>query len=257
MVKSAMDLPNRLNDQRGNDPKTVVDTYGQRSRTRDQSGRAQAQRRFPACFAGCCNVLRAARAAKVGRATHYQWMDEDPTYPARFREAQRVAVRALEDEAVRRAHDGERKLVTYKGKPVKDVDGKFLYETVRDSQLLMFLLKAYDRKRFGDKIDTTFGPNWNGNLEDLPEEFLRQVLAKLDAQAAAIAAKQIEGGASAVPAAAQTVDVAHAPSGQSCVEFILLLFRRNGVSMSPTEQAGELRRHFQVIPFEAFFKLRV
>jgi len=27
--------------------------------------------------------------------------------------------------------------------------------------------------------------------------------------------------------------------------------------MSPTEQAGELRKNFQVIPFEAFFKLRV
>jgi hypothetical protein len=40
-------------------------------------------------------------------------------------------------------------------------------------------------------------------------------LAKQDAQAAVIAAKQIEGGASAVPAAAQTVDLAHAPSVQS------------------------------------------
>jgi len=38
------------------------------------------------------------------------------------------------------------------------------------------------------------------------------VLQQIEAQAAAIAAKQIEGGASAVPAAAQTVDVAHAPS---------------------------------------------
>jgi phosphoserine phosphatase len=54
-----------------------------------------------------------------------------------------------------------------------------------------------------------------GTLEDLPEEFLRQVLQQIEAQAAAIAAKQIEGGASVVPAAAQTVDVAHAPSGQS------------------------------------------
>jgi hypothetical protein len=40
-------------------------------------------------------------------------------------------------------------------------------------------------------------------------------LAKQDAQAAVIAAKQIEGGASVVPAAAQTVDLAHAPSVQS------------------------------------------
>jgi hypothetical protein len=42
-----------------------------------------------------------------------------------------------------------------------------------------------------------------------------RTLAKQDAQAAVIAAKQIEGGASVVPAAAQTVDLAHAPSVQS------------------------------------------
>jgi hypothetical protein len=35
----------------------------------------------------------------------------------------------------------------------------------------MFLLKAYDPKRFGDKLRTTFDANWSGNLEDLPDEF--------------------------------------------------------------------------------------
>jgi hypothetical protein len=54
----------------------------------------------------------------------------------------------------------------------------------------MFLLKSYDRRRFGDKIENTFTQNWNGNIEHLPEEFLKQVLAKLDAQAAANAAKE-------------------------------------------------------------------
>jgi len=210
-MKSAMvatDSVNLVNDQQEKAPKTVADTYGQRSRTRDQSGRAQAQRRFLACFAGCCNVLKASRAARVARAQHYKWLDEDETYPARFREAMRVAIRTLEDEAVRRAYEGERKLVTYKGKPVRDIDGKFLYETERSDNLLMFLLKNYDRKRFGDKIDTTFGPNWSGNLEDLPEEFLRQVLQQIEAQAAVLKAKQIEAG---TPAAAQTVDVKAEP----------------------------------------------
>lgn len=67
-------------------------------------------------------MLRAARAAKVARVQHYVWLDQDETYPARFREAMRVAIRTLEDEAVRRAYEGERKLVNYKGKPVRDVD---------------------------------------------------------------------------------------------------------------------------------------
>jgi hypothetical protein len=60
-------------------------------------------------------------------------------------------------------------------------------KTEYDPNLLMFLLKAYDCKRFGDKVRTTFDANWNGNLEDLPEEFLKQVLQQIEAQAAAIA----------------------------------------------------------------------
>jgi len=143
---------------------------------------------------------------------HYEWLRDDPTYPARFKEAQQLAVRALEDHAVKLAHEGVRRLVTYKGKPVKDpVTGGWLYEVEYDSQLIMFLLKAYDRKRFGDKIDTTFGPNWNGNLEDLPEEFLKQVLDRINAQIAAVKSKQLEAGA-------QTVDVKPqppSPGGQS------------------------------------------
>jgi hypothetical protein len=120
---------------------------------------------------------------------HYQWLRDDPTYPERFREAQQVAVRTLEGEAVRRAFEGDKKLVTYKGKPVR-INEEYLYEVVRSDNLLMFLLKAYDRKRFGGKIDTTIGPNWNGNLEDLPEELLKQILARCEALIAAAAAKE-------------------------------------------------------------------
>jgi len=109
---------------------------------------------------------------------HYEWLKTDPTYPARFKEAMQIGIRMLEDHAVKLAHKGTRRLVTYKGRPVKDpVTRGWLYETEFDSQLLMFLLKNYDRKRFGDKIDTTFGPNWNGRLEDLPDELLKQIEA--------------------------------------------------------------------------------
>jgi hypothetical protein len=208
-----MDFPNALNDQEGSAQRTVVTVPG-KSRARVRTSRLVTQQRFLACFKGSCNVLRASRAAGIDRMAHYQWLRDDPTYPERFREAQQVAVRMLEDEAVRRAFEGDKKLVTYKSKPVR-INGEYLYEVVRSDNLLMFLLKAYDRRRFGDKVENTFTQDWSGNLEDLPEEFLKQVLAKLDAQAAAMAAKQIEGGASAVPAAAQTVDVAHAPNGQS------------------------------------------
>lgn len=176
---------------------------------REDFRRVAAQKRFLACFSATLNASRSSRVAKIDRQAHYRWMRDDPSYPARYREAQRQGIRTLEDHAVKLAHEGVKRMVIYKGKPVV-YKGEIVYETEFDSQLIMFLLKAYDRKRFGDKIDTTFGPNWNGNLEDLPEEFLRQVLQQIEAQGAALKAKQLEQ--------AQVIDVkpeAPATRGQS------------------------------------------
>jgi hypothetical protein len=103
----------------------------------------------------------------------------------------------LEDESMRRAFEGDKKLVTYKGKPVR-INWEYLSEVVRSDNLLMFLLKAHDPKRLDDKIQTTFDANWSGNLEDLPEEFLRKVLQRIEAQAVALEAKRLEH--------AQTID---------------------------------------------------
>jgi hypothetical protein len=182
-----------------------------RPSTRENLGMKAAQRRFLACFGATLNATRSARMAKIDRQTHYRWMRDDPTYPARYREAQQHGIRALEDHAVKLEHEGVRRLVTYKGKPVKDpVTGGWLYETQCDTQLIMFLLKAYDPQRFGDKIHATFDANWSGNLEDLPEEFLRQVLQRIEAQVATMEAKQLEQ--------AQTIDLKPeplTPSGQS------------------------------------------
>ena len=200
-----MDSPNPLNDFQGSAQGTLVTVPG-KSRARVKTSRLATQQRFLSCFKGTCNVLRASRAAGIDRMAHYQWLRDDPTYPERSREAQQVAVRVLEDEAVRRAFEGDKKLVTYKGKPVR-INGEYLYEVVRSDSLLMFLLKAHDPKRFGDRIKTTFDANWSGNIDDLPEEFLRQVLARLEAQAAAVEAKQLEQG--------QTLDIESAPGASS------------------------------------------
>jgi hypothetical protein len=156
--------------------------------------RAEAQRRVLACFEGICNIVRDCRSAKVPRTRHYKWMTQDPGYAERVRASIKVAVGTLESEAVRRAHEGVCKPVFYKGEHVRDSEGGLVYETEYDSNLLMFLLRAYDPKRFVDKLRTTFDANWSGNLEDLPEEFLMQVLEWINAQIAATKAKQIEQG---------------------------------------------------------------
>jgi hypothetical protein len=75
------------------------------------------QTRFLAAIEQCGRVLTASRWAGIHRSLHYRWLDEDPTYPMRFQDAEAKFTQCLKDEAIRRAHEGVVKLVLYKGKP--------------------------------------------------------------------------------------------------------------------------------------------
>ena len=110
----------------------------------------------------------------------------------------------LEDEAVRRAKHGTAKPVLYKGRQVY-VDGEPLYEHQHSDTLLMFLLRAYDREKFGDRQVLELKlEDWDGDVSKLSEQSLRRLLAGLEARIAVEEAKQ---NAIALPAAHQVVDV--------------------------------------------------
>lgn len=68
----------------------------------------------------------------------------DPDYAERFRATEQKSARTLEDEAVRRAHEGLRKAVRYKGRIVG-------YETEYSDTLLLALLKATNPEKFKDR----------------------------------------------------------------------------------------------------------
>jgi hypothetical protein len=97
---------------------------------------------------------------------------QDPSYPPRFKEAQARAAQALEDEAVRRAHEGLRKPILYKGKPVRD-HGQMPYETEYSDPLLALLLKANNPDKFKDKTAITV--RRIKSLDDLDEGELREL----------------------------------------------------------------------------------
>jgi hypothetical protein len=101
-------------------------------------------------------------------------MKQDPSYPTRFVQAQERAARALEDEAVRRAHEGVRRPVTHKGKQVY-IGGEPLYEVEYSDRLLMFLLEAYNPEKFRRRTETRvkFDPN------DLTEEDIKAWMDKV------------------------------------------------------------------------------
>jgi hypothetical protein len=115
------------------------------------------QRAFLAAYAATASVKAAAAAAKLAFVTHYDWMTKDPVYRAAFEGVQDQAAQALEDEAVRRAHEGVKRPVLYRGKPVKTGRGRssrILYETEYSDQLLLALLKRFRPNLYRERVTT-------------------------------------------------------------------------------------------------------
>lgn len=103
------------------------------------------QLRFLRCIEQCGSVTLASRWAKVARSVHYQWLENDPTYPARYKAAFRRSASVLADEAVRRGREGFRRAVWHKGKIVG-------YETVYSDQCLLRMLEAVDPDTYAPRL---------------------------------------------------------------------------------------------------------
>ena len=116
----------------------------------------------------------------------------------------------LEDEAVRRAVDGVRKPIFYKGKPIR-ICGEIVYETEYSDALLIQLLKAYHAEKFGDKPQVQV---WNGDLDSLTDQQLEKLLAQFRAmlqaseQANGAAMRQITAGETVIDISAENGDAA-------------------------------------------------
>ncbi len=104
------------------------------------------QRRFLECYAACGSVIQSARWAKLSRQAHYNWLKEDPTYRPRFEDAELRAAQTLQDEAVRRAHQGVRKAIYHRGHVVG-------YETEYSDRLMELMLKALNPEKFRERVE--------------------------------------------------------------------------------------------------------
>jgi len=107
------------------------------------------QRAFLAAFRETGSVTVAARAARVSKNAHVKWM-KDPEYAAEFEKARAEAAQSLEDEAVRRAREGWKEPVFYRGK----ICG---YTHRYSDPLLMFLLRGWQPARYRDRTEIS-GP---------------------------------------------------------------------------------------------------
>jgi hypothetical protein len=117
------------------------------------------QKAFLTAYSQVGNITEAARIVKCSRASHYEWLAEDPEYAEAFEQAQEKAVDLLEAEARRRAVDGLEEPVIYqgelsflpkvrRGQVVTDASGRQVRSdkplTIRkySDTLLIFLLKG-------------------------------------------------------------------------------------------------------------------
>jgi hypothetical protein len=116
------------------------------------------KRAFLAAFAITCNISRAAKAAKIDRATHYEWLKGDENYRKEFAEAKEQAADALEDEAVRRAHEGTTRPIMVGKKR----------EVIREysDTLLIFLLKGIRPEKYRERSEVKM-PGLEAKLADI------------------------------------------------------------------------------------------
>ncbi len=128
------------------------------------------KRAFLAAFRQTGNVCLACEVAKVGRSSHYRWLEKDSEYREAFDVAKEHAIDVLEAEAHRRAVEGiEEPVGWYKG-----VAGG----TVRrySDVLLMFLLKGLRPEQYRERYEVK-GSLANLDLRRLPDELIERLAA--------------------------------------------------------------------------------
>lgn len=89
------------------------------------------KREFLESFIECADVLETAKAIGIHRNSHYYWLKTDPDYAEAFALADSMATSTLEGVAFKRAKD-------------------------QSDTLLIFLLKARNRDKYGDKQQISF-----------------------------------------------------------------------------------------------------
>lgn len=135
---------------------------------------------FLAAFAQFGTITHAAKAADIGRQTHYDWVRNDPEYAKAFDDAGDQAIDALEREARRRAIEGTEEPVFHNGKIV---------DTIRrySDTLLIFLLKGARPSKYRERVDVTL--DVRRAIEKLTDDPAEQAAAIAEAERILAAAK--------------------------------------------------------------------
>lgn len=98
-------------------------------------------------YSGCASISKAARAARISRQTHYDWMELDEAYRKAFPIVREYAGQFLEDSAVEKATVGVKRAIRHKGKVVG-------HERDLSDTLHLALLKAFLPERYRERSES-------------------------------------------------------------------------------------------------------
>lgn len=128
----------KVSRKRGNPVQNAVDQAAQKAR----------QQNFLAKYLETGRNDLSIDHADINPATFYRWRNTDPEFEAAYTEARKNVIAILEDAAHKRATKGVKRAVYWKGELIG-------FERHFSDTLLMFLMKAADGARYGDKVSNT------------------------------------------------------------------------------------------------------
>jgi len=125
---------------------------------RPKKGVAETRQVFLAAIASGDTVAGAAKKAKAGLRTVYNWRESNKVFREAWEDANEMGIATLEQEAIRRARDGVLKPVYQGGKKVG---------TVREHSdtLLIFMLKAKRPDVYRDRISAELTGKGGGPIQ--------------------------------------------------------------------------------------------
>lgn len=173
---------------------------------------------FCAALAETGIVGRACTAVGIARQTAYEWRSEDQNFAARWDQALKIGVTALEDEAHRRGFEGVPEPVVHQGQfsheweaardelgdvirnedgspkmvPALDEHGRPVLKVIRkySDTLAIFLLKAHNPDKYRENTKVEIG----GSLD-----LRRKTDAEIDEELAQLAALEAAGAFKLAP----------------------------------------------------------
>lgn len=143
------------------------------------------QRAFLACLARTYRISDAVRAAGISYERPFVWSKKSPAFKAAVSRAKRMAVEAVESEAVRRAVIGVKKKRFYKGDPIIDPEtGEQYVEFVQSDYLMARLLEATKPNKYRKRVEshqtTTIVTETPQQGQGLVEFFRERTIAALE-----------------------------------------------------------------------------